>query len=38
MLKGTEEARLREYAEEAHISIGEAIRLAVRELLERERG
>lgn len=32
-LPEAEEARLRAYAEEAHISVGEAIRLAVRELL-----
>ena len=32
-LPEAEEARLREYAEENHLSIAEAVRLAVRELL-----
>lgn len=32
-LPEAEEARLRAYADEAHISVNEAIRLAVRELL-----
>lgn len=32
-LPEAEETRLRAYAEEAHISVNEAVRLAVRELL-----
>ena len=32
-LPETDEARLRAYAEDSHITLGEAVRIAVRELL-----